>query len=282
MQLKNATNIEDIQTLTAPDNNSNKLRSKNIMILPPLVLTTILNTDTMDPEPLILLLTDIFKEYDKTLETVKAFMVLCPIIEFLWTASKNLLPHIAFSTDRSDSGSWWNTNLHLSNLKTLLSTTEELSLIPSQSQTQADLWTNISNSLKKNSNSSAKVALNDSLGDDSGKSNSNGWEKIPDMIQQMILKLSSTSDKSFPLLPITTYLQVLKQNKALGVSMVLNVMLSSMGCQVEITTSMVSTIKTRNFRANSLQVAHPFSVFNVPYANTSQLSCFNQTEFNLF
>jgi hypothetical protein len=102
------------------------------------------------------------------------------------------------------------------------------------------------------------------------------------MSQQMILILSSTSDESFPLLPITTYLQVLKQNKALGVSMVLNVILSSMGCQVEITTSMVSTIKTRNFRARSLQVAHLFSVFNVPYANTSQLSCFNQIEFNLF
>jgi hypothetical protein len=83
-------------------------------------------------------------------------------------------------------------------------------------------------------------------------SSSTGWDKIPVVIQQMILKLSSTSDESFPTVPSTTYLQVLKQNKALGVSMVLNVMLSTMGCQVEITTSMANTIKRGNFRANSL------------------------------
>jgi hypothetical protein len=58
-------------------------------------------------------------------------------------------------------------------------------------------------------------------------------------------------------------------------------MLSTMGCQVEITMSMANTIKTGNFRANSLQVAHPFSVFNVPYTDASHLSCFNQTELEL-
>ncbi len=56
------------------------------------------------------------------------------------------------------------------------------------------------------------------------------------MIQQMILRLSSQTDESFPIILTATYLQVLKQNKALGVSMTLNVMLLTMGCQVEITT----------------------------------------------
>jgi len=236
----------------------------------------------MEPEPLILLLTDIFKEYDRTSETVKACTVLRPVIEFLWAASKHLLPHVAFSTDRSDSGSRWNTTLHLSHLTPVLSSTGENALVSSQSQAQTDLWLNISDSLKKISSSSTAVVLNEAQGDEGSKSNSNGWDKIPDRIQQIILKLSSTSDESFPTLPTATYLQVLKQNKALGVSMVLNVMLSTMGCQVEITTSMASTIKTGNFRANSLQVSHPFSIFNVPYVDASQLSCFNQTELDLF
>ncbi len=97
----------------------------------------------------------------------------------------------------------------------------------------------------------------------------------------MILKLSSTNDEHFPIGPTTTYLQVLKQGKAMGVAMVLNVMLSTMGCQVEITTSMANAIKTGNFRANSLLVAHSFSIFNVPYLDAAQMTNFNQTELDL-
>jgi hypothetical protein len=63
--------------------------------------------------------------------------------------------------------------------------------------------------------------------------------------------------------------------------MILNVLLSTMGCQVEITTSMANTIKMGNFRANSLQIAHPFSIFNAPYIDAAQMSCFNQTELDL-
>jgi hypothetical protein len=54
-----------------------------------------------------------------------------------------------------------------------------------------------------------------------------------------------------------------------------------MGCQVEVTALMANAIKTGNFLANSLQVAHPFSIFNVPYIDAANMSCFNQTEFEL-
>jgi hypothetical protein len=63
--------------------------------------------------------------------------------------------------------------------------------------------------------------------------------------------------------------------------MILNVLLSTMGCQVEITTSRANTIKTGNFRANSLHIAHPFLIFNVPYIDAAQMSCFNQTKLYL-
>ncbi len=63
--------------------------------------------------------------------------------------------------------------------------------------------------------------------------------------------------------------------------MILNVLLSTMGCQVEITTSMANTIRTGNFWAKSLQIAHPFFIFNVPLIVAAQMSCFNQTELDL-
>jgi hypothetical protein len=97
----------------------------------------------------------------------------------------------------------------------------------------------------------------------------------------MILKLSLVNDSSFAPGPCETYQQILKQNKSLGAAMIKNILLSTMGCQVEVTASMANSIKTGNFRANSLQVAHPFSIFNVPYVDAANMGCFNQTELEL-
>jgi hypothetical protein len=63
--------------------------------------------------------------------------------------------------------------------------------------------------------------------------------------------------------------------------MVLNIELSIRGCQVEVPTPMANAIKTGNFRANSLLVAHPFSIFNVPYIDASSLPSCNNTELDL-
>jgi hypothetical protein len=63
--------------------------------------------------------------------------------------------------------------------------------------------------------------------------------------------------------------------------MIINILLSTMGCQVKVTTSMANAIKTGNFRANSLQVTHPFSIFNVPYVDAANMPCFSQTELEL-
>ncbi len=78
----------------------------------------------------------------------------------------------------------------------------------------------------------------------------------------MILKLSATSDEVLPLGLADSYLKLLKQRKALGVAMVINIELSLRGCQVEVPTTMANAIKTGNFRSNPLMVAHPFSIFN--------------------
>jgi hypothetical protein len=121
------------------------------------------------------------------------------------------------------------------------------------------------------------MSLNDSQEDDKKKDSSNGWDKIPEVIQIMIIKLSLTNDENFPTCPHTAYLQVSKQSKTLGVAMVLNVVLSAMGCQVEITTSMASTIRQET-RANILQTVHLFSIFNVPYLYAANISNFKKID----
>lgn len=63
--------------------------------------------------------------------------------------------------------------------------------------------------------------------------------------------------------------------------MVLNIELSIRGCQVEVPTPMANAIKTGNSHANSLLVAHPFSIFNIPYIDAANTSSCNKTELNL-
>jgi hypothetical protein len=113
------------------------------------------------------------------------------------------------------------------------------------------------------------------------KKDSNGWEKLPDMVQNMILKLSAVQDDILPLEPSESYTKILKQSKVLGVAMIINLELSLRKCQVEVRTSMANAIKTGNFRANSFMVAHSFSIFNVPYTDAANMSSCNKTELDI-
>ncbi len=58
------------------------------------------------------------------------------------------------------------------------------------------------------------------------KNSSNGWEKLPDKVQIMILCLLAVSDEVLPTGTADSYIKILKQTKAFGVAMVLNLGLS--------------------------------------------------------
>jgi len=58
------------------------------------------------------------------------------------------------------------------------------------------------------------------------KEGQNGWDKLPDVVQDMILKLLAISDDVLPSGPSESFL---KQSKALGVAMVINIELSLQG-----------------------------------------------------
>jgi hypothetical protein len=126
-----------------------------------------------------------------------------------------------------------------------------------------------------------RMQLREASSDDNKKDASSGWDKIPEVVQKMIVRLSASTDDVEPSGLCDSYLRILKQAKALGVAMVLNIELSIRGCQVEVPTPMANAIKTGNFRANSLLVAHPFSIFNVPYVDAANLSSCNKTELDL-
>jgi hypothetical protein len=113
------------------------------------------------------------------------------------------------------------------------------------------------------------------------KKESNGWEKLPEEVQQMILRLSATSDEFCPVVPAESYLKVLKQAKAIGVATVLNLNLSMKGCQVEVPMTLANAVKTGNFCANSQLISHPFSVFNLPYIEASHMASYNKLELDV-
>jgi hypothetical protein len=122
--------------------------------------------------------------------------------------------------------------------------------------------------------------LNESQLNDT-KKESSGWDKLPDMIQNMILRLSATQDDVVPVEPCESYSKILKQSKVLGVATILNLELALRKCQVELPTSMANAIKTGNFRANSFMVAHTFSIFNVPFADAASMTSCNKTELDI-
>jgi hypothetical protein len=117
--------------------------------------------------------------------------------------------------------------------------------------------------------------------DEEKKNGSNGWEKFPEEVQTMILRMSAVSDEALPTTPADSYLKVLKQSKAFAVAMVLNLGLSMKGCQTEVPLAMANAVKTGNFRANSQLVIHAFSIFNLPYVEDTNMSNFNKIDVDI-
>jgi hypothetical protein len=66
-------------------------------------------------------------------------------------------------------------------------------------------------------------------------------------INTMAGDIKIISEVILPLGPAESHLKLLKQSKALGVAMVINIELSLCGCQVEVPTTMANAIRTGSF-----------------------------------
>ncbi len=282
--LKGATSPETVNSLQVAEQNPSMFKGKLGIIVPPLVLMTILEANTMDPAHLIPILSIKFQDFDRSSPMVKACTVLRPVLEYLWAVCKNLIQPIIFSVDRSTDGQDWADRMHYANIvpqvQTIIPPPFPLPPPPKAilgNQSALDI---IAGDIRVLRDATERQHLRETSLEDK-KDQSNGWEKVPEVVQNMILKLSAVSDDALPISPCETYLHLLKQSKALGVAMVLNIELSIWGCQVKVPTTMANTIKTGNFRANLLLVAHSFSIFNVPYMDAANMGSYNKTELDL-
>jgi hypothetical protein len=86
------------------------------MVVPPLVLVTILETDSLSPEVLIPDLSAKFQEFDRSSQSVKACTILRPVLDFLWAVAHKKVPASIIGVDQSKGAQEWSNKVHLSSV----------------------------------------------------------------------------------------------------------------------------------------------------------------------
>jgi len=282
--LKGVQQGSDLNALVVPEQNPMVTKVKNSIWVPPLVYSTILEAKSMDPSDLIPLLSSKFQEFDRSSTTAKACTILRPVLEFLWAVFKKLVPSTTLAIDDSFEAKEWSSRMHFAYIKhvPLLVPPPPFPLPPVPGAPVANSpFRQMTDELRKIREANERQLLNDAQITEAKKETSNGWDKLPDMVQNMVLRLSATQDDVMPTEPCESYQKILKQSKVLGVATVINLELALQKCQVELPTSMANAIKTGYFRANSFMVAHPFSIFNVPYVDAANMTSLNKTELDI-
>jgi hypothetical protein len=281
--LKAVQTGSDLDTLVVPDQSPSITRCKNGLWVPPLVYSTILEAQSMVPAVLVPLLSAKFQEFDRSSTSVKACTLLRPVLEFLWAVHKKLVPATIMAMDNANDAVEWSARLHFAYIcanqpmgppPPFPVPPAPLSIVPSSP------FRVMTDELRKIRETNEKQLLNEAQGAEA-KKESNGWDKLPDLVQQMILRLSALQEDVTPVDPCESYAKVLKQSKVLGAATVINLELALRKCQVDLPTSMANAIRTGNFRANSFLVAHTFSIFNVPYTDAANMTSCNKTELDI-
>jgi hypothetical protein len=281
--LKGTQSSADVGALVVPDQNPTIAKFKNSLMVPPLVLLSILEAQSLVPADLIPVLSVKFQEFDKSSATIKACTILRPVLEFLWAAHKKLVPPTTLALENSSDAVEWSSRQHFAYIcaAPLLPPPPPFPVPPAPGNLSSNSpFRVMTDELKKLREASEKQLLHDTQTADTKKETS-GWDKLPDMVQNMVLRLSAVQDDVMPVGPSESYSKILKQSKVLGVATVINLELALRKCQVEIPTSMANAIKTGNFRANSFLVAHSFSIFNVPYTDAASMTSANKTELDI-
>jgi hypothetical protein len=114
--LKAVTSAENVASLTVPEQNPTVFRGKNSLIVPPLVLTSILEAMTLCPATLIPILSQKFQDFDCTSTQAKACTSLRPVLEFLWAVHKKTVPPTVIAVDTTPDGLDWSACLHFANI----------------------------------------------------------------------------------------------------------------------------------------------------------------------
>lgn len=98
-----------------------------------------------------------------------------------------------------------------------------------------------------------------------------GWKTIPPLLQDMIIRAAAATDAAFPPKPSDSLLQILQSKKIITIRTMLNVLLASANCNVNIPVSLATTIASTNLRSISPRIPNPFSCLNTSYHDASQI-----------
>jgi len=169
--LSSAETAEFVRCLVVDDSNPSKLQCKNVLVVPPFLISLVMDLNISDPTKLLIHLLEGFKNYDKDSSEHETCENLRLVIEFLWAASQFEIPAISFSPNRSEAGKKWVTTLHSSSFPTQRFTTTAVH----QDQANPSVWENINESLKKISDGHS--GLKESSSEDTEKDSSKSWDK---------------------------------------------------------------------------------------------------------
>jgi hypothetical protein len=174
----------DIDALMVPDQNPSSAKVKNSVWLPPLALLTVLEAKSQNPTVLIPLLSLKFQEFDRSSSNVKACTILFPILEYLWAVHKKLVPPLILAVDDSPDASEWASR----QLFAYICPRPPMFPVPPAPSSLApgSPFKSMTEELRKIRETNEKHLLKDSQTADP-KKESNGWEKLPDMVQNMVL-----------------------------------------------------------------------------------------------
>ena len=84
--LSSAETAEFVRRLVVDDSNSSKLQCKNVLVVPPFVVSLVMDLNISDPTKLLIHLLEGFKKYDKDSSEHETCENLRLVVEFLWAA----------------------------------------------------------------------------------------------------------------------------------------------------------------------------------------------------
>jgi len=154
----------------------------------------------------------------------------------LWAITRGQIRAGTCTLDRSAEGKIWSTDCcHLCMIPLFILVP---ALIPANAnQLQEQMHTDLAPIDKVTTGYLAIISMMDKdklekANKESDSQYQNKWKNIPEMMQQMIIKASSTSDEAFPNHPAATLLQILQQHKAISRRTAMNAMLRNMNSKL--------------------------------------------------
>jgi len=249
-----------------------------------------MSSDSSKAVDLIPILSRAFQAYDRELsaEGQKACEHLRIVLFFLWAASKCLVPPSIMAIDKSPDSLDWSATLHSKHIAPIppppiLPAPVSVDCESNSCENgtgQSSVFGNIADTLKLLTEASCKDMLKEPTSTKSAKESS-ATELLPEVIRRMIVRMSSTQDDAFPEDFCPTLKDIMAQKKIIPATQVLQLMMRTMKCQVKITASLVTAIRTGNFQPDNLMSSHPYSPFATGYTDSSNADTQQQIKLDL-